>query len=227
MIFFFKSKTLIFPLNLFVLLVLTTLISCEGKYNPRHQSGLDVSPDSLSLKVKQDNLDIDPEPGSYTYIIRPEDMVVPVVKADSITSSKSELKETVQKMAPIQIVVQSSLTDIEKNRPPLFSEQCLTAEYPVKCSSNKIAHFIRENLKFPTDAVITGYDGVEMVSIQINKDGEVDNIEVQSNKNGCKDCQAAAYSVIAAMPDKWVPALENGNPVATEVTIPIEFTTLN
>lgn len=154
-------------------------------------------------------------------------MVIPVVEADHISNQKSESTISAQNMTPIQIVVRSSQTDLKQNRPPLYGEECLDAEYPVKCSSDKVTQFVREHLKFPKEALISGYDGVEIVSLQVTKKGTVESIEVRSRKNGCRDCQTSAYSVVAAMPDRWVPALENGEPIATTVTIPIEFRTLN
>ena len=225
---FHKNKSLILIFNTTFLITSIFLMGCEGKYNPRDHSSLDIPTDSLmSLKVKQDNVDVEPDPGSYTYIIKPEAMVIPVVKADSITDQKSESTVTKRNMAPIQIVVQSSQADIEENRPPLYGEECLAAEFPVRCSSDKLTHFVRDHLEFPAEATTTGYDGMEIVSIQITKEGSVEDIQVQSDKTVCKDCQTAAYSVIAALPDKWLPALENGKPVTSTVTIPIKFRTLN
>lgn len=224
---FYKNKRLTLFFNVLILLTFTFFIGCEGKYNPRDNANLDTPTDSLmGLKVKQDNVDVEPDHGAYTYIIRPEGVVVPVVTADSISDEKPRLDVTAQDMAPIQIVVQSSQADIEENRPPLYGKECLTAEYPVKCSSEKITQFVQENLELPEEATTTGYDGIEIVSLQITKDGAVEDIQVQSGENDCRDCQTAACSVVAALPDRWVPALENGEPMTTTVTIPIRFRTL-
>jgi TonB family protein len=225
---FYRNKLLTLLFNAILLLTFALLIACEGKYNPRDHDNLDIPTDSLiSLKVKQDNLDVEPDPGSYTYITNPEALVVPVVEADSISDSKSETKVIAENLAPIQIVVQSSQSDVKENRPPLYSVECLHAAYPVKCSSDKVAEFVRENLKFPEEAAITGYDGVEIVSLQVTEEGAIEDIQVESRKNGCRDCQTSAYSVVAAMPDQWIPALENGKPVRAKITIPIEFKTLD
>ena len=219
-----KSNFLWATIPLFALLIWS---SCEGKYNPRSANQAVEKVDSFDrIKVSQDHTDVDKIRGSYTYIIEPEAMVYPVVKADSITSKDSgHLSHT--EMPTIDIVVESSKMDVMENRPPLYGETCMEAEYPVKCSSDNVANYIRENLEFPEEAMVDGKSGPEMISFYVSKSGDVEDIKVSSAHSSCEGCRSAAYAVIAAMPNKWTSALEDGKPVRAKITIPIEFKTLD
>ena len=207
--------------------VVLTLVACEGRYNPRDQDSVEVTTDSIQrVKISQDNTEMEMHPGAYTYIVDPHDIVVPVVEADSIASTDPEGAEE-EKLGPVEIIVSSPRLDLQVNRPPLFGEECLDMEYPVKCSSDKVAAFIRNNLEFPEAAISAGHEGKQLVTIHVTEEGKVNDIQVEPEHNNCESCQTAAYSVVAAMPDDWVPALEDGKSVGTKVTIPIEFKTLD
>lgn len=210
-----------------ILPILIVLGACEGKYNPREHDSVELSMDSLQrVKVSQDNTEIEMAPGAYTYIVDPHDVTVPVIEADSINEPQVKTSFQEEKLAPVEIIVSSPRVDLMENRPPIFSKSCLEEEYPVKCSSDKVAEFIRDHLEFPEEAVSAGHEGKQMVSLHVNKDGSVEDIRVETIGNGCKSCQTAAYSVVAAMPEDWAPAMDDGSPVGATIMIPIEFRTI-
>lgn len=58
------------------------------------------------------------------------------------------------------------------------------------------------------------------MKFQIGIDGKVSNATIA--KSLSKSCDAAAIEAVESMPD-WTPAMNEGQPVATELTLPIRF----
>lgn len=217
-----NKKIEIYLKNILCATAFIGLIACEGKYNPRVEDVSVAVTDSFQrVKTSQDNSRVENE-SAYTYIIDPEEMVFPVVTADSVSGDSSN-----EMLSPIAIVVQSTRKDIEENRPPLYGEECLEQPFPVRCSSDNISAFVRENLEFPESATGQTVQGIEMVTIRVSKEGKISDVKIESSESNCDSCKEAAYSVVSSMPAQWLPALKDGKPVSTRITIPIEFKTLN
>jgi hypothetical protein len=124
----------------------------------------------------------------------------------------------------IGIDTMAVVRDLNLNRPPLFDRSCLNANYPVKCSNEKIRAYLKENLSYPKTAIADNYEGVEVVSIRINKEGELEpGVTLLTESTPCQGCAKAAVMTVSQMPDNWVPALKNGEVVATRINIPIRF----
>lgn len=226
-----------------------TFSACADQKDPDVESGEAVGSRTVSDEdlVEKDNLQVDKNVGAYTYIIDPASVVVPVVepeqRKEKSKTSRSEratdVPEKVEKpgvekldasvdidsVPPIYLDLEALVDDITLNRPPVYGIDCLSAQYPVKCSSDKVTSFVEENLNYPEAAIDEGHDGLEVVTFQVAKDGKVENIKVKSKEIPCAGCQKAAVRVVAAMPDKWAPALHNGEPVRSTVTLPIRFNT--
>lgn len=75
------------------------------------------------------------------------------------------------------------------------------------------------HIKYPDAARKEGVTGKVFISLRVDIDGAVDSIKVV--KSARADLDEAALAAIRAV--KWVPAKKNGKPVATFVTIPIDF----
>lgn len=113
----------------------------------------------------------------------------------------------------------------ETDRPPLFDIICLTEKDPEECSNEKINDFIKSNINFPNNAITSGHDGLELVTFVIDETGTIeDRIKVLSKETPCKNCAKAAVDVVSKM-EKWTPAMREGKPVKTRVTLPIRFET--
>lgn len=225
------------------------LLSCvDNDKNPESLS--DTTPDSITFKertdwpktqLEQDNTKL--YENSYTYIVDPEEVPVPVVDAetpDSPKKNKVSQRETdapskldkstsrvnYDKDAPqIQIDLNAVVADLGVNRPPLYGETCLDEDKPVQCSHEKLTKYVKDNLDYPRGAKVNDHDGTEYVTFRVTKNGTVEDVQVRSKNQPCTGCAEAAKKVIKSMPGKWVPAMRNGKIVNVTVTLPIKFDT--
>ena len=92
------------------------------------------------------------------------------------------------------------------------------AEFP---GGNKmIERYLRENVKYPKEALSKGIGGVVIVSFCINKYGNVTEPSVTKSVNFLLD--AEALRVVKAMP-RWNPAYKNDVAVDSWFKLPINF----
>ena len=80
--------------------------------------------------------------------------------------------------------------------------------------------FIRENLKYPADAIENSIEGRVVVRFVVNKIGEVTNVEVLRGLS--PSCDAEAVRVVQAMP-KWTPGKKDGKDVNVYFSLPISY----
>jgi periplasmic protein TonB len=80
--------------------------------------------------------------------------------------------------------------------------------------------FIRENVKYPEEAVKNKEQGKVYVRFVIEKDGSVSNVRIARGVSPSLD--AEAVRVVQAMPN-WYPGLQRGRAVRTNAVIPIIF----
>jgi TonB family protein len=84
--------------------------------------------------------------------------------------------------------------------------------------------FILENIKYPTDAKKAGLEGTVLVSYIIDSDGELKSIQVIRGLGPEMDNEALR---VTKMIKGWKPANQGGRPIATLVTMPVEFKLAN
>lgn len=80
--------------------------------------------------------------------------------------------------------------------------------------------YFSKNLIYPKEALKDSIQGVSTVSFIINKDGGHDGIEVVNSLGPAFDKEIAR--LIESMPE-WKPALLNGKPVPSRISLPITF----
>ncbi|WMX14543.1 MULTISPECIES: energy transducer TonB [unclassified Aureispira] len=107
--------------------------------------------------------------------------------------------------------------------PPLFDgcdDPLISEEQRQACSVPKIQAFINENIVYPDSARARNIEGVVVVRFSVTKEGKITDLELVRNIGA--GCGQEAMRVIRMMPD-FRPALRNGEPVATKMTLPIRF----
>ena len=80
--------------------------------------------------------------------------------------------------------------------------------------------YLRTNLAYPKQAQKIGIEGTVLVRFVINTDGSIQDVEVVRSVDELLD--RAALEVIKNSPD-WKPAIHQGRPVRSRMTIPIKF----
>ena len=80
--------------------------------------------------------------------------------------------------------------------------------------------FIRDNLKYPQEAIDNQTEGRVILQFVVDKRGKVNNIQVKRSIDPALD--RAAIDVVRALP-AWKPGMQNGKQVNVRYTLPIVF----
>ncbi|HTL80203.1 MAG TPA: energy transducer TonB [Bacteroidia bacterium] len=88
-----------------------------------------------------------------------------------------------------------------------------------------LAQYLKENVKYPKAAIINRAEGVAYISFVVEKNGTIDEVEVQTS-SGNYSLDGEAMRVISAMP-AWNSGTNAGKPVRVQMTQPVEFSLLN
>lgn len=193
-----------------------------------------------SKKIRQDGTNVDQDTYVTKYVAIDEltaseadqsEKPKPTFTNNKVVKEPAKIKdidakinmETTKDLPPITLRYRTFGNDINMDRPPVFSKDCLSAANVSECTEAAIRDYIKSNLDYPETALEEGHDGFEKVTFVVDNNGKVgSDIKVASKDKPCEGCAKASVEVVANMPN-WLPALENGKPVSTEVTIPIRF----
>lgn len=88
------------------------------------------------------------------------------------------------------------------------------------CSEKSLLNFITAHLSYPEDAKKFDIEGTVVVQLVVDETGKINQPEVVYDIGG--GCGAAALEMLSLMP-AWQPALQDGQPVAVQLTLPIHF----
>lgn len=94
------------------------------------------------------------------------------------------------------------------------------AEAKRACSNEKLVSYLSANLSYPDEAKFEGIEGTVYLSFVVNENGMIEQVEVIRGIGG--GCDAVAKDIVQYMP-KWEPGSTNGQAVATQMNIPIQF----
>ena len=86
--------------------------------------------------------------------------------------------------------------------------------------SDALMQFLSENIKYPIDAEEAGIQGRVILSLVIEKNGKVSNVNVVKSVSPSLDKEAER--VVNLMP-QWIPGMNGIHPVRVKYTIPITF----
>lgn len=82
--------------------------------------------------------------------------------------------------------------------------------------------YIRDNLKYPSDAQRDSVSGVVYVEFTVSEAGSILPASIEVKKSLNSTCDAEALRIIRTAPS-WLPAKSNGVGVAQSVTFPVSF----
>jgi protein TonB len=92
------------------------------------------------------------------------------------------------------------------------------AEFPGGVAA--LMRFLADNIRYPQLAKDGGITGKVYITFVVEKDGSVSHVKVAREIGG--GCGVEAVRVIKMMP-KWTPGRQNGRPVRTSYTVPVNF----
>jgi TonB family protein len=99
------------------------------------------------------------------------------------------------------------------------AEETYVQAEPVK-GYQELYDYFAKNLVYPKEAMKDSIQGVSTVSFIINKDGRPAKIQVVNSLGPAFDKEIAR--LIESMPE-WKPALLNGKPVPSKISLPVTF----
>jgi protein TonB len=102
---------------------------------------------------------------------------------------------------------------------PIYKVVEQNAEYPGGIGA--MSAFLRDNLKYPSEAKEKHAEGRVFMSFVIETNGKLTDIKILKDKVGY-GAGEEAKRVVSAMPD-WKPALQDGKAVRCQYTLPITF----
>lgn len=81
--------------------------------------------------------------------------------------------------------------------------------------------YLMQNVKYPEEAKSRNITGNVFVSFTVNTEGKIEKVRI-TRTSGNEALDTEAMRVVQSMPD-WKPAVQHGEAVAVEYTIPIQF----
>ncbi|MBL0006072.1 MAG: TonB family protein [Saprospiraceae bacterium] len=92
------------------------------------------------------------------------------------------------------------------------------------CATEKLYQFISYNIKYPKEDRDNNIEGHVIVQFVIGADGSISSFNVlRAPSEGLKQEALRVMNAMDAMPDKWIPARNEGKAVAMTFTLPIKF----
>lgn len=86
---------------------------------------------------------------------------------------------------------------------------------------NEFMKYVGENYEYPEEALKNGINGVIELSFIVEKDGSLSNLKIKKDlKYGAGQ---AAFNLLKNYPEKWKPAIQNGQNVRVAYTLPIRL----
>ena len=86
--------------------------------------------------------------------------------------------------------------------------------------ANEFSKWVSEQMQYPQDAIDQNIQGRVVLQFTVNKDGQVEDVQVVRGVNEALDNEAVR--VVTASP-KWEPGTQNGNPVNVRYIFPVVF----
>jgi TonB family protein len=93
-----------------------------------------------------------------------------------------------------------------------------------KCADKEMLEFIYKNLNYPAEARANNIQGTLVVQFVIEKDGQINDINVVRDIGG--QCGEEAERVIRLMNEmgkRWIPGKQRGRPVRVQLNLPVKF----
>jgi protein TonB len=136
----------------------------------------------------------------------------------SVCISQGDNQGTIDLNKPVKDIVADtpSVSTIEKKVVVSMGAQYTGGE-------PAMAKFLRENLKYPKSAKDAGKGGTIYIVLSIAADGAIAEVKTLKATPACPECDEEALRVVKLMPP-FVPALQDGIPVASYFNVPIKFT---
>ncbi|MCE9538615.1 MAG: TonB family protein [Bacteroidetes bacterium] len=222
------SKALLSSASLFGIIVFSAFLFTKNNDNEPDMQGQLPLQDSISVFV--DVTPIEKPEVKIKKIVVPKEFVP---KSDNLNLvASNDKKDVLEKGNEEIVIVKGGKSDgldsipaeigvkVETSTPTLPVAPTAFADQMPEFSGN-LFKYLRENLKYPREAVENYTSGTVVLQFVVEKDGSIDNIKILNPvPNGCTE---EAMRVVKSMP-KWIPGKNHGEPVRVLFNLPVKFT---
>ena len=145
----------------------------------------------------------------------------PTPPADSATALEEEITKAAdpKKKADAPPMVEKQSGEMSDNDEPTVKEEGYMQAEPLNGYPDLYDYF-NATLVYPASALNDSIQGVQIISFVINKNGKVEQIEVEQSLG--PEFEKESIRLIENMPE-WKPAKLDGKPMSTRISIPITF----
>jgi TonB family protein len=147
----------------------------------------------------------------------------PITPVDSTHSVKEEINEAASPKKKVDqsspVAEKQTVNEPPNSDQPAVIEEGYTQAEPLNGYPDLYDYF-NANLVYPASALKDSIQGVQTISFIINKDGKVEQIEVEQSLG--EEFEKESKRLIENMPE-WKPARLDGKPVRSRISIPITF----
>ena len=87
----------------------------------------------------------------------------------------------------------------------------------------ELMKYIKDNLRYPIISQENKVEGRVLVRFVVNKKGDVFGVEILQNRGADAACEKEAIRIVKSIPQRWIPAKQNGEAVNVYFVIPVDF----
>ena len=138
---------------------------------------------------------------------------------------KQRLERADRRRAAYEKLVMGAPTYTDKNGNLVYNKAEIEPTYVG--GNEAMRSYLKDNLKYPKDAVDKENEGLVFVDFVVDKNGIVREVEVteETNENVDASFRSEAARVVSSMP-KWTPGRQHGKAVDVKFSVPISFEVL-
>jgi TonB family protein len=179
------------------------------------------SVEDKDAKTKQISVEVT----SRRRVIRKRDAVTGVNSSSSTSNKLAALKKKASLVGSLDLSSEEVVEKVPFNlveEIPLFDDCESVAIYQQeKCFKSNIAEHIRKNFTYPKEAYEKSIQGRVLIQFVINKEGDVENLNIRGPYQG-ELLEAEAERIVRKLP-KFKPGKHNGKTVKVKYGVPIAF----
>jgi TonB family protein len=124
------------------------------------------------------------------------------------------------------VAIDTTIYDVVQMPPrfPVCEGLDTTIAVKQKCAEQQLLAFFYQNINYPYEARRQNIEGTIVVRFVVEKDGTISNSEVMRDIGaGCGEEALRIVNAMNGLGLKWVPGLQNGQPVRARYVLPIKF----
>ena len=147
------------------------------------------------------------------------DQAIEAIEADASMDAKAALEKL--SSADASGLVETP-EEMLKNNPNAAIPFSVVENKPTfnDSDANEFSKWVSEQMQYPQDAIDQNIQGRVVLQFTVNKEGQVEDVQVVRGVNEALDNEAVR--VVTASP-KWEPGTQNGNPVNVRYIFPVVF----